>query len=154
LNRLAFGLLVVAFLVADAGAATAPPPVSPEATAAHLRDEAMAGHSVAYPWVSELTTRIGPRPAGSVQEHHAAQWAVDKLKALGFENVLAGDVDGHDSQRQAFEGHFVEAELADFGGQSFRSGKFANSAQQISVRRCVAPGCEPAYEGHHGVALC
>jgi hypothetical protein len=47
----------------------------------------MAGHSVAYPWVSELTTRIGPRPAGSANEHQAAQWAVDKLKSLGFENV-------------------------------------------------------------------
>ena len=87
MNRLAFGLLVAAFLVADAGAATPPPVLSPEAVAAHLRDEAMAGHSVAYPWVSELTTRIGPRPAGSANEHQAAQWAVDKLKALGFENV-------------------------------------------------------------------
>ena len=89
MNRLAFCLLAAVFLVADAGAATAPAVTSPEVAAAHLRDEAMAGHSVAFSWVSELTTRIGPRPAGSANERQAAQWAVDKLKALGFENVHA-----------------------------------------------------------------
>jgi carboxypeptidase Q len=47
----------------------------------------MAGHSSAYAWVSELTTRFGPRPAGSVSEHEAADWAAARLKALGFENV-------------------------------------------------------------------
>jgi carboxypeptidase Q len=84
LNRFALGLLAAALLAADAGAAAS---ASPEVAAAHLRDEAMAGHSVAHSWVSELTTRIGPRPAGSANEHQAAQWAVDKLKSLGFENV-------------------------------------------------------------------
>jgi len=55
--------------------------------AAQLRDAAIAGHSSAYAWVSELTTRFGPRPAGSVSEHEAADWAAARLKALGFENV-------------------------------------------------------------------
>ncbi len=36
-----------------------------EAIAAELRDRAMRGESVAWDIVSELTTRIGPRPAGS-----------------------------------------------------------------------------------------
>jgi carboxypeptidase Q len=71
-------------LLASAGAATPP---APEAVAAQLRDAAMAGHSSAYAWVSELTTRFGPRPAGSVSEHQAADWSAARLKALGFENV-------------------------------------------------------------------
>ena len=47
----------------------------------------MAGHDIAYSWVSELTTRFGPRPAGSANERQAAEWAAAQLKALGFENV-------------------------------------------------------------------
>jgi len=47
----------------------------------------MAGHDIAYSWVSELTTRFGPRPAGSTNEQQAAEWAAARLKALGFENV-------------------------------------------------------------------
>jgi len=69
-------------LAAPAGAA----PTS-EAVAAQLRDAAMGGHSSAYAWVSELTTRFGPRPAGSSNEHAAADWAAARLKALGFDNV-------------------------------------------------------------------
>jgi carboxypeptidase Q len=69
-----------------AWAAPAVPPAS-EAVAAQLRDAAMAGQSIAYSWVGELSTRFGPRPAGSVSEHQAAEWAVARLKALGFENV-------------------------------------------------------------------
>src|SRR5262249_52365756 len=65
-----------------AAAATAP-----ETVAAQLRDAAMAGHDVAWSWVSELTTRFGPRPAGSANEQQAAAWAATRLKALGFENV-------------------------------------------------------------------
>lgn len=65
----------------------APAPAGSEAIAVRLRDSAMAGHTVAYPWVSELSTRFGPRPAGSDNEHLAAQWAAARLKALGFENV-------------------------------------------------------------------
>lgn len=57
-----------------------------EATAAQLRDKALAG-SLAYPILSSLTTEIGPRLEGSDAEHRAAQWAVARLKALGFQNV-------------------------------------------------------------------
>jgi len=69
---------------ARALAATAP---APETVAAQLRDAAMAGHDIAYSWVSELSTRFGPRPAGSTNEQQAAEWAAARLKALGFENV-------------------------------------------------------------------
>jgi len=60
---------------------------SPEIVAAQLRDAAMAGHNIAYSWVSELTTRFGPRPAGSAHEQQAADWAAARFKTLGFENV-------------------------------------------------------------------
>src|SRR6201997_5680951 len=65
-----------------AAAATAP-----ENVAAQLRDAALAGHDIAWSWVSELTTRFGPRPAGSTNEQQAAAWAAARFKALGFENV-------------------------------------------------------------------
>lgn len=60
---------------------------APETVAVQLRDAAMAGHNIAYPWVSELTTRFGPRPAGSANEQQAAAWAAAKLRTLGFENI-------------------------------------------------------------------
>ena len=70
-----------------AASAVAAAAASPESVAAQLRDAAMAGHDIAYSWVSELTTRFGPRPAGSSSEQQAAQWAAARFKALGFENV-------------------------------------------------------------------
>jgi carboxypeptidase Q len=79
------------FLLLAAGAAlnAAAAPATPfaEEVAAQLRDAAMAGHDVAFSWVSELTSRFGPRPAGSVNERQAAEWAAARLKALGFEKV-------------------------------------------------------------------
>ena len=76
--------LAGALLATAASAATVP---NNESVAAQLRDAAMAGHDIAYNWVSELTTRVGPRPAGSDNEHAAAEWAAGRLKALGFANV-------------------------------------------------------------------
>lgn len=55
-------------------------------TAAMLRDKAMAGSS-AYAIVESLTTEVGPRLAGTEAEARARDWAVAKLKALGFRNV-------------------------------------------------------------------
>jgi carboxypeptidase Q len=77
--------LSVAALGARA-AAPAPAP-APETVAAQLRDAALAGHTIAYAWVSELASRFGPRPAGSVNERQAAEWAAARFKELGFENV-------------------------------------------------------------------
>lgn len=57
------------------------------ATAEQLRDRALAGASPAYDILESLTTDIGPRPAGSEAQHRAAQWGVQRLRALGFENV-------------------------------------------------------------------
>ncbi len=80
-------LRLCAALLCCATPLVAAPAVPPEVVAAQLRDAALAGHDIAYPWVSELTTRFGPRPAGSQNEHDAATWAAARLKALGFDNV-------------------------------------------------------------------
>lgn len=51
--------------------------------AAALKDD------VAMDFVEGLTTEVGPRPAGTPQEAAARDWAVRKLKTLGFSNVRA-----------------------------------------------------------------
>ena len=51
-----------------------------------LQDKALADDT-AYSLVEELTTEIGPRPDGSPQLARARDWAVARLKALGFHNV-------------------------------------------------------------------
>jgi carboxypeptidase Q len=82
-------MLAAAAAITAAAAPAAPGASAPSAeeVAVQLRDAAMAGHDVAFSWVSELTSRFGPRPAGSANEHDAAEWAAARLKALGFENV-------------------------------------------------------------------
>ena len=80
----ALAAVLVWFVAREAHAAAGP---TPDIVAAQLRDAAMAGHDIAYSWVSELTTRFGPRPAGSNTEQQAAAWAATRLKDLGFENV-------------------------------------------------------------------
>ncbi len=57
-----------------------------EATAAQLRDKALKG-TIAYSLVEDITTRFGPRMAGSDAERRAAEWGARRLKELGFENV-------------------------------------------------------------------
>lgn len=61
---------------------------SPETirTAERIRDEALADN-VALAFTTELTTRFGPRPAGSRSEQAAAAWAADWMRAQGFQNV-------------------------------------------------------------------
>lgn len=64
--------------------ADAPAPVDPAVTA--LQDRA-AHDDTAYAIVSGLTTEVGPRPDGSGAEERAREWAVARLKTLGFANV-------------------------------------------------------------------
>src|SRR5829696_8561301 len=54
--------------------------------AERLRDAALKD-DVAWDIVEGLTTEIGPRLAGTAAEARARDWAVRKLKALGFRNV-------------------------------------------------------------------
>jgi Zn-dependent M28 family amino/carboxypeptidase len=51
-----------------------------------IRDEALKAN-VALDYVTQLTTRFGPRPAGSPAEQAAADWSADYLRQLGFQNV-------------------------------------------------------------------
>ncbi len=57
------------------------------ANAAKVRDRALAGDSVAWDVLASLTTEVGARPTGSPAMARAKDWAVDKLKRLGFKNV-------------------------------------------------------------------
>lgn len=59
-------------------------------TAEQLRDRAMAG-SGAYAIVEAITTRFGPRPAGTASERAAAEWGVGYLRGEGFDNVRLQD---------------------------------------------------------------
>ena len=87
LTRLCATLGVLSLSVAALGARAAAPAPASETVAAQLRDAALAGHDIAYAWVSELISRFGPRPAGSINERQAAEWAAARFKELGFENV-------------------------------------------------------------------
>ncbi|HZV83743.1 MAG TPA: M20/M25/M40 family metallo-hydrolase, partial [Brevundimonas sp.] len=54
--------------------------------AEQLRDRALQSN-VAYDLVSELTTRFGPRLAGSTSEQASARWGAAKFREMGFDNV-------------------------------------------------------------------
>lgn len=54
--------------------------------AEQVRDRALA-QNVALDYVTQVTTRFGPRPAGSEAETAAFRWAADYLRGLGFRNV-------------------------------------------------------------------
>jgi hypothetical protein len=69
-------LLALPFLIAAA------PPHDPE----KLRDAALKDET-AWEITEGLTTEIGPRLAGSDAEARAREWAVRKLKGMGFRNV-------------------------------------------------------------------
>ena len=54
--------------------------------AAKLREQALHD-STAYDFVAALTTEIGPRLAGGVNDQRARDWTVAHFKALGFDKV-------------------------------------------------------------------
>lgn len=71
------------------GSLSAPfPALAAPADVVAIRDEALKD-DVAYAFTEGLTTEVGPRPAGTPQEARARDWAVARLKALGFANVRA-----------------------------------------------------------------
>jgi Zn-dependent M28 family amino/carboxypeptidase len=67
---------------------SAAPAFADPATAIRLRDQALTDPT-AYDVLESLTTEIGPRPAGSPAQVRARDWALAKMKALGFTNVHA-----------------------------------------------------------------
>src|SRR5689334_24995014 len=62
------------------------PALADPMTAIQLRDQALSDPT-AYQILESLTSEIGPRPAGSPAQMRARDWAVAKMKALGFTNV-------------------------------------------------------------------
>ncbi len=66
--------------------AVAAPASVPDDTTAALRTAALAD-PVAMQFLTDLTTEIGPRPAGTPAEARARDWAVTRLRSLGFQNV-------------------------------------------------------------------
>jgi hypothetical protein len=63
-------------------------PVTPamQARAVQLAEQAL-DDTLGYELVASLTTEVGPRLAGTEAEARARDWAVERLKALGFSNV-------------------------------------------------------------------
>jgi carboxypeptidase Q len=61
------------------------PLVDPKVAA--LRDAALASDQYAWEITEALTTEIGPRLAGTDAEARSREWAVNRLKTLGFANV-------------------------------------------------------------------
>jgi len=80
----AITLIAIGWAIAGLAAAAA---TDTQSIAVAVRDQALSGQSVAWSLLSELTTDIGTRPAGSAAERAAADWAAAKLRAFGFSNV-------------------------------------------------------------------
>lgn len=81
--RLSLSTAIAVVLVAGAASAQDARTIAEAET---LRDRALAGN-VAYTLVSELTTRFGPRLAGSASEQASARWGAERFREMGFDNV-------------------------------------------------------------------
>jgi Zn-dependent M28 family amino/carboxypeptidase len=81
-----FGASVFGLTILFGGLLGALPALGDPATATKLRDQAMADPT-AYDILESLTAEIGPRPAGSPAAMRARDWAVAKMKSLGFTNI-------------------------------------------------------------------
>ncbi len=57
-----------------------------------LREQALQSN-LAFEILESLTTEVGPRMAGTKQDALAVEWAVAKMKALGFDKVWTEPVD-------------------------------------------------------------
>ena len=68
-------------------AANLAPPVHLDPRVAALRDDALANDHFAWDITEGLTTEVGQRLAGTEAEARARDWAVARLRALGFANV-------------------------------------------------------------------
>jgi carboxypeptidase Q len=83
-------LLIAAslLLASTASAESSAPTLSPEMKSTAVEFMQLARESqLGYELVESLTTEVGPRLAGTEAEARARDWAVARLKALGFANV-------------------------------------------------------------------
>lgn len=79
-------LLTALLSTAAAGAAITTVPEAAVAQAVALRDAALQDKQ-AWELLESLTTEIGPRLAGGVNDQKARDWAVARFKALGYDKV-------------------------------------------------------------------
>lgn len=107
--RFAPTLLCASMLLAFAGQiCAADTVVSPAAikTAEQLRDRALTDDT-GYKVVTSLTTEIGPRIAGGVNDVRAREWAIAKFKELGYDRVYTEAVTYPQWQRRGEHGAIV-----------------------------------------------
>ncbi len=83
-------LLVCVLLFAAPAIAQTPLTQTQARNVERLRTEALASDN-AFRIVEDLTTRVGPRLAGSEAEARARAWAVEMLRAQGLSNVRVED---------------------------------------------------------------
>src|SRR5438874_12799136 len=91
MTRTIFATLLLASAASAASAqqsiSTLPPPIVADAKVAALRDNALTNDHYAWDIVEGLTTEVGQRLAATEAEARARDWAVRRLKAMGFANV-------------------------------------------------------------------
>src|SRR5437764_15426123 len=80
-------LLTASAASAQQSISTLPQPVAADPKVALLRDNALANDHYAWDIVEGLTTEVGQRLAATEAEARARDWAVRRLKAMGFANV-------------------------------------------------------------------
>jgi hypothetical protein len=90
LTLLAASLMLAQGLACAADAPTTIPAAAVQ-TAEQLRDKAMHDDT-AYKTVEALTTEVGARMAGGVNDPRARAWAIARFKALGFDKVYTEPV--------------------------------------------------------------
>jgi hypothetical protein len=73
--------------LAQTSITTLAPPVVADPKVAALRDNALENDHYAWDIVEGLTTEVGQRLAATEAEARARDWAVRRLKAMGFSNV-------------------------------------------------------------------
>lgn len=82
LTRTSLTLALALSLVAPANAQTAPD----DAAIAAARTAGLAD-TVALDFIEDITTEVGPRQAGTEAEARARDWAVARMRGMGFANV-------------------------------------------------------------------
>src|SRR6266496_374691 len=80
-------VLIAAPALAQQSISTLPPPVLVDPKVGALRDQALNNDHYAWDIVEGLTTEVGQRLAATDAEARARDWAVSRLKAMGFANV-------------------------------------------------------------------
>ena len=107
--RLPLTLLAASLLLVNAGISHAADTRIPDATvkaAEQLRDKALTDDT-GYKIVTSLTTEVGPRIAGGVNDARGRAWAIAKFKELGYDKVYTEAVTYPLWQRRSEHGAIV-----------------------------------------------